>query len=81
MAYFATVGDSAESAVKAAVMTEDNAAIVWTARQLGAVLPIPRSRVIWRRLLIRKISTVCTIAIRMCTGSVRSTPPLTLFSK
>ena len=23
-------------------MTEDNAAIVWTARQLGAVLPIPR---------------------------------------
>ena len=36
------LGDSAESAVKAAVMTEDNAAIVWTARQLGAVLPIPR---------------------------------------
>ena len=35
-----TIGDSAEAAVKAAVMTEDNAAIVWTARQLGDVLPI-----------------------------------------
>ena len=31
---FAT-GSNAENAVKAAVMTEDNAAIVWTARQLG----------------------------------------------
>ena len=31
---------SAEAAVKAAVMTEDNAAIVWTARQLGKVIPI-----------------------------------------
>lgn len=36
---FAT-GASAESAVKAAVMTEDNAAIVWTALQIGAPLPI-----------------------------------------
>ncbi len=35
-----TIGDSAEEAVKAAVMTEDNAAIVWHARQLGAVKPI-----------------------------------------
>jgi len=35
-----TIGDSAEAAVKAAVMTEDNAAIVWTARQLGEVIPI-----------------------------------------
>ena len=35
-----TVGDSAEAAVKAAVMTEDNAAIVWTAMQIGEPLPI-----------------------------------------
>ena len=35
-----SIGASAEAAVKAAVMTEDNAAIVWTARQLGEVLPI-----------------------------------------
>ena len=35
-----TIGESAEAAVKAAVMTEDNAAIVWTARQLGEVIPI-----------------------------------------
>ena len=35
-----TIGESAEMAVKAAVMTEDNAAIVWTARQLGEVIPI-----------------------------------------
>ena len=34
------IGESAEAAVKAAVMTEDNAAIVWTARQLGPVIPI-----------------------------------------
>ena len=34
------IGESAEAAVKAAVMTEDNAAIVWTARQLGEALPI-----------------------------------------
>ncbi len=37
-----TIGASAEEAVKAAVMTEDNAAIVWTARQLGEVIPIPQ---------------------------------------
>jgi L-ribulose-5-phosphate 4-epimerase len=36
---FAT-GTSAEAAVKAAVMTEDNAAIVWTALQIGSPLPI-----------------------------------------
>ncbi len=36
-----TIGKSANDAVKAAVMTEDNAAIVWTARQLGEVIPIP----------------------------------------
>lgn len=35
-----TIGDSAEAAVKAAVMTEDNAAIAWTARQLGELIPI-----------------------------------------
>ncbi len=34
------IGESAEAAVKAAVMTEDNAAIVWTARQLGETIPI-----------------------------------------
>ena len=38
-----TIGDSAEAAVKAAVMTEDNAAIVWTARQLGDVIPIAQA--------------------------------------
>lgn len=36
-----TIGDRAEAAVKAAVMTEDNAAIVWTARQLGEIITIP----------------------------------------
>lgn len=36
---FAT-GPSAEKAVKAAVMTEDNAAIVWTALQIGTPLTI-----------------------------------------
>ncbi len=35
------IGKSAEAAVKAAVMTEDNAAIVWAARQLGSIIPIP----------------------------------------
>ena len=35
-----TVGKNAESAVKAAVMTEDNAAIVWTALQLGTPIPM-----------------------------------------
>lgn len=34
------VGPSAEKAVKAAVMTEDNAAIVWTALQIGTPLTI-----------------------------------------
>lgn len=34
------VGKDAESAVKAAVMTEDNAAIVWLAMQLGAPIPL-----------------------------------------
>jgi L-ribulose-5-phosphate 4-epimerase len=39
---FAT-GKNAESAVKAAIMTEDNAAIVWTALQLGTPLLIAQS--------------------------------------
>lgn len=34
------VGKTAEAAVKAAVMTEDNAAIVWTALQIGTPLTI-----------------------------------------
>lgn len=40
-----TIGKSAEEAVKAAVMTEDNAAIVWTARQLGEVIPISQAEI------------------------------------
>jgi L-ribulose-5-phosphate 4-epimerase len=40
-----TIGDTVEHAVKAAVMTEDNAAIVWTARQLGQVIPIAQSNI------------------------------------
>lgn len=40
-----TIGKSAEDAVKAAVMTEDNAAIVWTARQLGEVIPISQAEI------------------------------------
>jgi L-ribulose-5-phosphate 4-epimerase len=39
---FAT-GKNAENAVKAAVMTEDNAAIVWTALQIGTPLTIAQS--------------------------------------
>ncbi len=39
---FAT-GPNAEEAVKAAVMTEDNAAIVWTALQMGTPLTIAQS--------------------------------------
>lgn len=39
---FAT-GPSAEAAVKAAVMTEDNAAIVWTALQIGTPLTIAQA--------------------------------------
>ncbi|MCY4539118.1 MAG: L-ribulose-5-phosphate 4-epimerase [Chloroflexi bacterium] len=38
-----TIGESAEAAIKAAVMTEDNAAIVWTARQLGEIITIPEA--------------------------------------
>jgi L-ribulose-5-phosphate 4-epimerase len=34
------LGPDAESAVKAAIMTEDNAAIVWTALQIGQPLPM-----------------------------------------
>jgi L-ribulose-5-phosphate 4-epimerase len=34
------LGTSAEAAVKAAIMTEDNAAIVWTAMQIGQPIPI-----------------------------------------
>ena len=34
------LGDSAEAAVKAAIMTEDNAAIVWTALQIGSPIAI-----------------------------------------
>lgn len=37
------VGATAEAAVKAAVMTEDNAAITWTAMQLGNPIPIAAS--------------------------------------
>lgn len=37
------LGDSAEHAVKAAVMTEDNAAIVWTALQIGTPLSIEQA--------------------------------------
>ena len=41
---FAT-GPDAEGAVKAAVMTEDNAAIVWLALQIGTPLPIAKSEI------------------------------------
>lgn len=34
------IGKSGEAAVKAAVMTEDNAATVWTALQIGTPLPL-----------------------------------------
>lgn len=47
---FAT-GPSAEKAVKAAVMTEDNAAIVWTAMQIGTPIPIDEddiAKLYWR---------------------------------
>jgi L-ribulose-5-phosphate 4-epimerase len=40
-----TVGANAEGAVKAAVMTEDNAAIVWTALQIGQPLPIAQEHI------------------------------------
>lgn len=37
------IGTSAEEAVKAAVMTEDNAAIVWLALQIGTPIPIAKA--------------------------------------
>jgi len=37
------LGKNAEHAVKAAVMTEDNAAIVWLAQQLGTPIPIAQT--------------------------------------
>ncbi|HSM58098.1 MAG TPA: L-ribulose-5-phosphate 4-epimerase [Candidatus Sulfomarinibacteraceae bacterium] len=40
-----TVGPTPEAAVKAAVMTEDNAAIVWTAMQIGEPLRIEQADV------------------------------------
>ena len=40
-----TIGANAQAAVQAAIMTEDNAAIVWTARQLGEVIPIPQDEI------------------------------------
>jgi L-ribulose-5-phosphate 4-epimerase len=40
-----TIGPTAEKAVKAAVMTEDNAAIVWTAQQIGTPIPIPDDQI------------------------------------
>ena len=40
-----TVGDGPEAAVKTAVMTEDNAAIVWTAMQIGEPLSIKQDDV------------------------------------
>lgn len=40
-----TVGPSAEHAVKAAVMTEDNAAIVWIALQMGTPIPISKENI------------------------------------
>ena len=36
-------GKNAEAAVKAAIMTEDNAAIVWTALQIGTPLTIAQA--------------------------------------
>jgi L-ribulose-5-phosphate 4-epimerase len=39
------IGKTAEDAVKAAVMTEDNAATVWLALQLGTPIPIPQSEI------------------------------------
>ena len=38
-------GPNAEGAVKAAVMTEDNAAIVWLALQIGTPLPIAKGEI------------------------------------
>ena len=55
-----TIGDSAEAAVKAAVMTEDNAAIVWTARQPGRGHHDPASRY---RQLARPLSECLWAAV------------------
>ncbi len=41
-----TTGITAEKAVKAAIMTEDNAAIVWTALQIGTPLKIAEEDVV-----------------------------------
>lgn len=38
-----TIGENVEKAVKAAVMTEDNASIAWLARQLGTPIPIAKA--------------------------------------
>jgi L-ribulose-5-phosphate 4-epimerase len=38
-----TVGKTTDEAVKAAVMTEENAAIVWMAMQIGSPIPIAQS--------------------------------------
>ena len=40
-----TIGKNASAAVKAAVMTEDAAATVWMALQLGTPIPIPQEEV------------------------------------
>ncbi len=39
------LGKNAENAIKAAIMTEDNAAIVWTAMQIGTPIPIPQGEI------------------------------------
>ncbi|MCA9909818.1 MAG: L-ribulose-5-phosphate 4-epimerase [Anaerolineae bacterium] len=39
------LGKNAEGAIKAAIMTEDNAAIVWTALQMGTPIPIPQGEI------------------------------------
>ena len=41
-----TIGSSAEAAVKAAVMTEDNARTVWLAMQIGQPMEIPAEDVV-----------------------------------
>lgn len=40
-----SIGQTAEKAVKAAVMTEDNAAAVWLAMQIGTPIPIPADQI------------------------------------
>lgn len=39
------LGKNAENAIKAAIMTEDNAAIVWTAMLMGTPIPIPQGEI------------------------------------